>query len=280
MIDAAITAAATRAQDAASAAMSRSRVTVRTTDRLDELGDIFELYRRIWGPDEGSLSISTSMLRAVAKAGGYVAGAWSEQELVGLAVGFNDTPPHRHLHSHIAGIHPAAQGRGIGEAMKLHQRAWALEAGITSITWTFDPLVSRNAHFNIAKLGAVPAEYLPDFYGAMGDAVNAGEATDRMLAVWDLLAELPAAVEPGVALITDDASGLPEFCDAGDSAVSIRVPEDIVALRATDPDRAQCWRHAVRDAFLGEFSRGASVVGFDRRHGYLLTRPRPQKDNS
>ncbi len=60
--------------------------------------------------------------------------------------------------------------------MKLHQRAWAIARGIPVIEWTFDPLVARNAYFNIRKLGAMPVEYLPNFYGIMGDGIN-GEPT-------------------------------------------------------------------------------------------------------
>ena len=89
--------------------------------------------------------------------------------------------------------------RNVGYALKLHQRAWALQRGIATITWTFDPLVRRNAYFNLAKLGVRATRYLPNFYGAMQDPINAGDDTDRLLVDWDL-ASPPKRPDRGHAL--------------------------------------------------------------------------------
>ena len=74
----------------------------------------------------------------------------------------------------------------MGFALKLHQRAWCLDRGITLMEWTYDPLVARNAYFNLSKLGATVAEYLPDFYGVMGDGINRFDESDRILVHWPL----------------------------------------------------------------------------------------------
>src|SRR5215213_7578305 len=123
---------------------------------------------------------------AVAHAGNYVAGAFSGTRLVGASAGFFTAPPDPELHSHITGVAPGGQHHGIGFALKVHQRAWALARGVRVVAWTFDPLVARNAWFNLAKLGARPTAYLEDFYGPMTDAINAGMASDRLLLAWAL----------------------------------------------------------------------------------------------
>ena len=111
---------------------------------------------------------------------------------MGAAAGFlaeHDGPA---LHSHLAAVAPAARGLGAGAAIKFHQRQWAAARGLRTITWTFDPLIRRNAWFNLAKLGAAVEAYLPDFYGRMDDGINDGDATDRLLVVWAVTPPAPA----------------------------------------------------------------------------------------
>ena len=101
-------------------------------------------------------------------------------------MGFFGAPADEALHSHIAGVAGSVRGRNIGFALKLHQRAWALRRGVSAVAWTYDPLVRRNAYFNLVKLAARPAEYLPNFYGGMHDAINGGDDSDRALVHWVL----------------------------------------------------------------------------------------------
>src|SRR3546814_4199746 len=98
------------------------------------------------------------------------------------------------MHSHIAGGLPQYQGRGIGRVLKQHQRDWAFAREAGHITWTFDPLIARNAHFNLRVLGARVTEYLVDQYGSMPDEINRGIPTDRLLVTWALAA--PPAPTP------------------------------------------------------------------------------------
>lgn len=227
---------------------------VRLLTTLPELGAVDEMFTSVWGA--GTPVIGLEILRALSHAGGYVAGAYRGGELVGASVGFVGQRDGRvSLHSHATGVSPRARGLHLGRALKMHQRAWSLEHGIRLVTWTFDPLVRRNAWFNIARLGATPAEYLVDFYGPMADAINAGDPSDRLLMVWDLESALPAL-------------------DVGTDAHRIvATPEDIEMLRSVDPAEATRWRLRLREELRGPVAAG-DVVGFTRGGGYVL-RNRP-----
>ena len=174
-----------QAVQAADAAALAAGVTVREVADLAELEDVVRLYSTIWGRDANP-PMTVELLRAFTKAGNYVGGAFEDGRLVGACVGFFHAPAEDALHSHIAGVAPSLNGRHVGFALKLHQRAWALLRGVSEIAWTFDPLVSRNAYFNLVKLGAQPAEYLPNFYGTMLDSINGDDDSDRLLVRWRL----------------------------------------------------------------------------------------------
>lgn len=174
--------------DAAQRAQYESGASVRLLHGLDEISQVRRLVEEIWQPDrETDPPIWTELIRAMTHSGNYLAGAYAGDELVGACLGFFGAPAGAVLHSHVTGVARAAHGRHVGYALKLHQRAWALKQGLTRITWTFDPLVARNAHISLAKLGARPREYLVTFYNDVDDAVNGGQGSDRMLAVWTLL---------------------------------------------------------------------------------------------
>jgi predicted GNAT superfamily acetyltransferase len=193
------------------------------------------------------------------------------------------------MHSHILGVDPAMHGRGVGFALKLHQRAWALQRGIERINWTYDPLVRRNGHFNLVKLGGCGVEYLVDFYGPMPDAINGGDHTDRVLIDWDLTAtatagdnashaaDLEAWLSRGaqIALGVDDAGGPKRGAvDASASAVLCATPPDIVELRRTDLAAAHRWRVAVRDTLVEAMSCDMQLVSMARGGWYVLSRSR------
>ncbi|MFF0203817.1 GNAT family N-acetyltransferase [Streptomyces sp. NPDC005017] len=254
---------------------------IRTLHRVEDLEAVARLYAGIWGTDPACPPVSPEIMRALSHAGNYVAGAYEDGRLVGASVGFFGTPVGTTLHSHITGT---LAGRGVGLALKLHQRQWALARGLTRITWTYDPLIRRNAHFNLTKLGARPEEYLTDFYGAMDDAVNGGDPSDRVLAAWDLTAPVPVAA-PGPARTGADTvpagaehglldrAGLPVATHTGASTVLIDLPEDIERLRRTDPSAARAWRLALRDVLGGLLAEGARVTAFHARRRYVVERP-------
>ncbi|OZB80703.1 MAG: GNAT family N-acetyltransferase, partial [Microbacterium sp. 13-71-7] len=157
--------AAEGADRAAAAAEAASRVGIRLLDDVRELAAVRALYEGIWDTGATNPPVTADMLRALVQAGNYVAGAFDDategQELVGACFGFFGPPAARTLHSHIAGTIPRARGRHLGFALKLHQRAWALHRDVDTITWTYDPLIRRNAHFNLGKLAASVGTYLP-----------------------------------------------------------------------------------------------------------------------
>ena len=281
-----LTDAAIQAADAAARA---SGVQVRELAEVDDLQRLCALVDEIWHPEPTNPPVTAELLRALAYAGNYVAGAFSGGQLVGACVGFFESPAAHAMHSHLAGVSPRVAGRHVGFALKLHQRAWALARDVTSIAWTFDPLVCRNAYFNIVKLGAAPAEYLPDFYGEMDDLINAGDDSDRLLAVWPLAADAVISASQGAGSAADasllraagaavaldiDADGLPAIRDPGPRAatVLVRVPLDIETVRRHHEPVARRWRHAVRQVLGGLMSDGAGVAGFDRSGWYVVDR--------
>ncbi|MFG1994448.1 GNAT family N-acetyltransferase [Actinoplanes sp. NPDC048988] len=273
---------------AADLAAGGAGVRIRLLTELADLDAVYRLFDGIWHSGAAHAPVSREMLRAMSKAGNYVAGAYDRTGMVGACVGFFAAPERREVHSHVAGVVPAARGRDVGRALKLHQRAWALGHGVTRISWTFDPLVSRNAYFNVVKLGADPAQYLPDFYGPMGDAINGDDDTDRLLLHWNLAAphvdraargerrpgcEVGALRRSGAVTALGRTPGNePVEGTADGRTVLIAVPADIETLRRTDPACARRWRVAVRETLGPLIDDGATVRGFDRAGWYVLDR--------
>lgn len=270
------------ASAAARTAAATAGVEVRELGDLDDLAAVVRLLADIWGR-AANPPVTLELLRAFTKAGNYVAGAFADGRLVGACVGFFHAPGDDALHSHIAGVAVAMTGRRVGFALKTHQRSWALLRGVSEIAWTYDPLVSRNAHFNLTKLGARPVEYLPNFYGSMPDAINADDDTDRLLVRWRLLDPAVTAAcagAPVVALDTGDATtavgvgpdGSPLLGRLDGTVSSVAVPRDIGLLRATDPALARRWRVGVRDALTALLADGGRITAFDPAGAYLVRR--------
>ncbi|MEJ3652258.1 GNAT family N-acetyltransferase [Actinomycetes bacterium KLBMP 9759] len=235
-----------------------------------------EVLRAVW-PNEAGMPMPAELMRAMAHADSYVAGVYVEDRLVGAAAAFHVRPAS--LHSHITGVLASVRGRSVGYALKMHQRAWALERGIGHILWTFDPLIRRNAHFNINKLGARAYEYLPDFYGPMTDVVNAGDRTDRLHVSWDLAAEhrgrgwLPE--QEGAVVVATAPDGGPVTTPAPPDAprLLVALPADVEALRERNASLALRWRTAVREALEPAMAAGYTVTGLAEPGIYVLDHP-------
>lgn len=252
-------------------------IAIRELHEIAEFRQVSDLFEGIWHFDPDSRPITVELMRAMSHAGNYIAGAYDGERLVGASVGFFSAGAT--LHSHITG---AATGHGIGFELKLHQRRWALERGLERITWTYDPLVRRNAHFNLAKLGARPQEYLPGFYGVMVDAINQGDESDRVLASWQLSAphveslvrrepyQRALPVDAEVALADED--GRPVVCPSDAPTLLVALPENIEAMRATDPGAAKAWRLAVREVLGGLLAEGGVVTAFHGKAFYVVER--------
>lgn len=260
---------------------------------LAELSELEALLAAIWErPDEPP--INADLLRALAHSGNYVAGARIDGRMVGGLLGWLGARAANelHMHSHILGVIAEKQVAGVGFALKQDQRRWCLERGIMTVEWTTDPLVRRNAYFNLTKLGARASEYLVNFYGAMTDGLNAGEESDRLLIRWELdsphagAAAEGRAVEPeleglvragaGAALLVG-AAGEPVVGQASSARVLIcQVPEDIVAMRHAAPAIARSWRLALRGVLQDAFAAGYGLTGATRTGWYVLESLRPE----
>lgn len=226
-------------------------ITIRPLESIEQVFAASAVLDEVWGGDRGGMP--PNLLRALAHAGNYAVGLFDGERMVGASVAFFAPPAARSMHSHITGILPAYRSRGLGRMLKSHQRTWAFARDVGHITWTFDPLVARNAHFNLRVLGARVDEYLIDHYGAMDDVVNRGDESDRLMVTWALAAPASPPLETDV-------------------VTTVPVPHDIEALRRSDPAEALEWRYRVRDAFGGLYQDGFVAVGFDDDRGYLFTR--------
>jgi predicted GNAT superfamily acetyltransferase len=217
-----------------------------------------DLFDAIWPIPGGGREIPENLMQAFVHNGSYFVGAFSGNEILGATFGFIGINGGTHLHSHMSAVVPSSRDLGIGALMKNHQYNWALERKIPFISWTFDPLVKRNARFNISKLGVEISDYFQDFYGPMTDLVNAGDASDRLMVKWLVSSSGPQS--------SDDFSEIPK------GAINIAIPLDIVALRAQSAQEAMAERLRVREEFLTAFDSGYKVIGFSNAHGYILSK--------
>jgi predicted GNAT superfamily acetyltransferase len=208
------------------------------------------------------------MLQVSGKLGGIVAGAFDGDRLIGFVYGITGVRDGAVAHwSHMLAVADDWRDRGIGRQLKAYQRAELLAAGITRMFWTFDPLVARNAHFNLARLGVRVVEYVRDMYGdnpmSRTDSVI---GSDRFVVEWELTpGGTPDRRTGGPASGLDTlliATALDTLPDG--PAVSVAVPRDIQALKQQDPTAALAWRASTRRAFEHYLGRGYAVVGFAR----------------
>lgn len=274
-------------QDAAGVA-ARAGVIVRAVDSVAGLRGVTDLFSRVWDAPLVP-PMPHDIMRSLGHAGGRVHGAFREDQLVGASVAVFGPPACASCYSLIAGVSPEAASRGIGLALKLAQRAWALHAGAVWMSWTFDPLLRRNARFNISRLGAVGTEYLVDFYGEIANGVNDPE-TDRLAVSWDLRAALPGSPAPADSpgprvpagedvprtLLVAGPAGepvagtVPQGGGSGPRRLRCWIPDGILAIRRTDPGLARRWRLAVRDALGGAMDDGYRVTGLMEPGWYVL----------
>ncbi len=284
----------------AGAAADRAGVGVRPLETIEQMTVACRLLEQVWGIRDGQpFDVQPHLLRALGHGGNYLMGAYRtvDDRLVGASAAFFTEPLGASMHSHITGVLPGAAGRGVGGALKWHQRQWALERGLSTVTWTFDPLIARNAHFNISRLGARPLTYFVDFYGVMDDGANRGQPSDRIEAVWDLSA--PWTVEAsrrsgagrsgrpaGADLDTLVRAGASKLLSVGEDGrpvvggnargsawALVGIPRDIENVRRSDPRVALAWRFQLRATLALLMADSAwHIVGFAQDGWYLLSR--------
>ncbi|MGX1475073.1 UNVERIFIED_CONTAM: putative GNAT superfamily acetyltransferase [Streptomyces canus] len=249
-------------------------VSIRTVHDVAGLGAVSAYFGEVWRTPPTAPPYPAEVLHSLVHAGGAVHAAYDGERLAGACVAVFGPPGSEEVYSLVAAAEP-----GLGQLVKQAQRDWALGLGARTMRWTFDPLVARNARFNLAKLGAVGTEYVVDFYGPMRDGVNDGDESDRLTVTWDLVS--PGALvgpydpgERGAAPATHRApdGGTLARRDVADLHVWCRVPDDVVKLRAADPALALRWRRAVREVFTEAFGQGFRATGMSRDGWYTLTR--------
>jgi predicted GNAT superfamily acetyltransferase len=205
---------------------------------------------------DAGTEITPNLLQAMVHSGSYLSGAFIDNKIVGAAFAFPATNDGLHLHSHMTAVLPEFRDKGVGYDLKIDQWNWAKKKNYSYLSWTFDPLVRRNAKLNIAKLGVDISAYFPNFYGDMPDALNAGDESDRLMVSWRTDIDVPKARE----LITKPETG----------DILIEIPEDIVAIRSKNQSESMKWRRQVREQFLAAFEKNGKVIGFSANNEYVV----------
>lgn len=247
-----------------------------------------DLQRETWG-SEFEECVPPTILKIASRIGGLTAGAFDAQgRLAGFVFGMIGFADGRPLHwSHMLAVRPEVRNRGVGRRLKEFQRETLQALGTEYVYWTYDPLVARNAHLNLNRLGAQVLEYVVDMYGETGSALH-GEGTDRFIVSWAIgpgrPAENSAGAEPATAYAVSAAPIANPSTDWSASAViedapviQIEIPADIDEIRARCAADAMIWRDQTRCAFVWYLSRGYAVQGFRRdaatgRCFYVLAR--------
>jgi chorismate synthase len=251
----------------------------RARDRADYEACV-RLQREVWRLADVEIT-SAIQLVATTWAGGLLHLAETAAgEPVGFAYAF---PALRggapHLHSDMVAVRPEYQRHGVGVRLKWAQRADALEAGITLITWTYDPMQALNANLNLRRLGAVGAEFLQDFYGVTTSALHHGLPTDRLLVRWELNAprvrqraaegELPRSVPAPVLPRINEVKWQAGWPVSSDPRLDLEAPELLLeippewnVLCQAAPRVAAVWQDKVRRAFQAYLGRGYIAADF------------------
>jgi predicted GNAT superfamily acetyltransferase len=224
-------------------------IVIRKCHGIEEFQRCVGLQREIWGEED--LEVEPATLFVVAEeTGGQVLGAFDGERLIGYTlavVGFRDGTVF--LHSHMTGVHGDYRDRGVGRALKLFQREEALGRGIRVIVWTFDPLQTRNAHFNLNRLGAIARKYLPNLYGLTTSPLHWGLPTDRLWVEWHLDS---ARVVAAVAELAKE----PESARA-----TIELPAELDRWKQRDTAEVAKLQARIREEFTAWFARGYAAVG-------------------
>jgi predicted GNAT superfamily acetyltransferase len=260
----------------------KTGVVIRDITALGDLRQVEELEKAVWALSDQDVMPLTFII-ASKEAGNIWLGAFDGDRLVGFAFAFLGREDGRTMiHSHMLAVREPYQDLDLGYKLKLVQRDRALAMGIRQMTWTFDPLQSKNAHLNFAKLAVVSRTYKTDFYGPQTSSVLHRNSTDRLWVEWRLnsrhvqkrlqgndgraeVLEVLSHLQP---LVRFDGSGEPARTDLSAGLarqrIAIEIPSDINSVERKDPDLAKKWREATRWAFTESLKAGFFVAEFCR----------------
>jgi predicted GNAT superfamily acetyltransferase len=258
--------------------MTGDAIVIRRVETQAEYEECVRIQDETWGAGF-SERVPSAILKVSQYLGGVTAaafdGAAADARILGFVFGMTGIRDGQLVHwSDMLAVRPEARDHGIGRRLKLYQRSLVAELGVTQILWTFDPLVSRNAHLNLNALGARVTDYVPDMYGAdTGSALHQGIGTDRFVVAWEVRGDVSGAAEPALSHRAKGQRGGGAVRTGAE--VLVEIPQDIQQLIVADPAAARKWRESTRPAFLRLLSDGYRVAGFERSPAggfYRLTR--------
>ena len=283
-------------------------IEIRTLTRIADMQPIEDLQHAIWGYDK---PYPARLLFVIAETGGQVLGAFWRGQMIGFsfmlyARGRHGEGPY--LHSQLVGVLPEYRDQQVGFLLKTAQRQYALDLGIDKIEWTFDPLQSRNAYFNLQKLGTIIRRYHADYYGHLDSVFSRAIASDRCVAEWFVrtprveariaaraprltLAEVLRPPYVRATRVEHPSSGPPRLIDAGlgldAERLVVEVPADFQPIMADMP-LAEEWRLKTRDIFVHYLNERGYVMtdcvsgmeGDRRRNLYVLSSPAVASERS
>lgn len=258
--------------------MTQHNIKIKVLRTMDELKQMQQVEKAVWQMDPIPLHHTFTSMQN----GGILLGAFDAAEMIGFLYSFPGVDRGKtHLCSHMLGILPDYQKDGIGAEMKLRQAELAQEAGFSMITWTFDPLESRNAYLNLHKLGATGAVYHENYYGQMDDQLNQGLPTDRIQIKWDLQKTKSTQtydLDRGRILLDADALGTPvlnTFLGQMDFERSktffAAVPKNFQSIKQNQFELAKQWRMKTRDVFRHLFNEGFTASDLLRREADAIS---------
>ena len=252
--------------------MKTGTITLRNLDRWRDFEACVELQRDTWGRDF-SACVPAAVLMVAQRVGGVTAGAFdAEGRLQGFIFGLTGYSGGRPMHwSHMLAVRESARDAGLGIRLKLYQRELLLKNGVDTACWTFDPLVAKNAHINLNRLGAVVLEHVENMYGESNSTLHAGLGTDRFVVEWRLGDEAVlraiAGLEPSGATVFARSPVVNHTMrppPASGARVRIEIPADIYGVLESAPEQAAEWRARTRGAFQQYLSQGYRVATFYR----------------
>lgn len=257
--------------------LGRVTIHVRELVGADEAEAATRLLAEIWGTPYAAAPIPGDVVLSISAWGGCVLGAFDGDDLVGVTVGIAAAPHSGTLASLIAGVRQSHHGAGVGQRLKAGQRAWAADRDVTGIEWTYDPLVRRNALFNLNRLGVEVVRYDVEHYPPIPDGINADDPTDRLLVRLDVrdaapreVADERAAQVDAVVVLDEGPDGHPRAHERPDDRAWLAgTPTDIETLRRTDPAAGLAWRLALREVFR----TGRHPTGLTAGGAYLMETP-------
>jgi predicted GNAT superfamily acetyltransferase len=251
----------------------RAATTLRTLSSKDEFAAASDLLAGIWGTRRDASPLTSDLLRSLSHADACVTGAIAGNEVVGVAVAISGPPMSEVMYSLIAGVKPSFAGRGVGIALKYAQRVWSLERGAQRMLWTYDPLIRRNAHFNLVRLGAQVQDYVPDFYPPMHDSLNRADRTDRICVSWNLAtaAQQAPPIDDGPVALGVGENGNPQLTGIDPQpGMRVWIPSDIEAMRVQDIELAMRWRVSMAEVLQEAESHKLVPVSVSASGFYVL----------